>query len=106
MINDNALGDILNEYKNKSKVSETANLEIPNTSIPTTTTSIGAKLLVDALDAFKDVLSIFLAAFVFGYSLHILFMPALTFNNYIIIGVAINTIMTYIHNLIHSKNSI
>jgi len=93
MINDNVLSDILNNYKDKKDSQEK--------SIVTKKQSTTFKLLVDLFDAIWSLSSILLTSFILGFTLKLILGAHWNFFEYIIVGVAINTAMTYLHNLIH-----
>lgn len=100
MINDNVLGDRLNAHLHKP-VEE----EIPEADTITKDSNSkrqsAMQLLADSFDAIWSLISIFATAFILGFAIKTIGAFHWTFVEYMIIGVAANTVMTYVHNLIH-----
>jgi len=86
MIKNESLGNRLNEFKNKTNKSL-----LPSEAIFQT---LGVVYL-----AIQTVIK----TFVFGYGLKLLFHTDWNFWGVVCIGVGINFLLTYIHDLIHDK---
>ena len=96
MINDNVLGDRLNAYINKP--AETT----PETAKDSTIRKqLAIQVLAGLFDAIWSISSIFLTSYILGFAIRTLTGMNWTFIEYMVIGVATHTVMTYIHNLIH-----
>ena len=96
MINDNVLGDRLNAHLNKP-----AETQADTTKDFNKQRQSAIQLLADSFDAIWSLLSIFVTAFILGFAIKTIGGAHWSFVEYMIIGVAANTVMTYIHNLIH-----
>jgi hypothetical protein len=87
MIQNNSLGDRLNAFKNNPDLKIEEN--IPNSVLATFIGNVVSLLVITS----KTV--------VFGYSCKIIFNTHWNFWEVVCIGIAINFVMAYIHNLIH-----
>jgi len=95
MINDNVLGDRLNDFLNKpAETEETYKLTKPKTSL-----AINA--IANIFDALWSAATIFLTAFILGFTLKTILGTHWSGFELMVIGLATNTVMTYVHNLIH-----
>jgi len=103
MINDNVLGDRLNAHLNKPAETQT---QADTTKDSNIKRQSALQLLADSFDAIWSLLSIFVTAFVLGFAIRTISGTGWTFIEYMIIGVAVNTVMTYVHNLIHGMPKI
>jgi hypothetical protein len=88
MINDNVLGNRLNEFKRKQGSNEPP---IPNNPIFAAFSTLFTTILI----VFKTL--------VFGYGIKIIFSTDWNFWEIACIGVMINFFLTFIHDLIHNN---
>jgi|ADurb_Gel_01_Slu_FD_contig_31_55015_length_989_multi_8_in_0_out_0_2 hypothetical protein len=87
MIDNNVLGNRLNEHKQKRD-----QFQLPDNPLFAAFSTLFTSLIL----VFK--------VFVFGYSTKILFQTGWSFWEVMCIGVTINFLLTYIHDLIHKKD--
>lgn len=94
-IKNNSLSDKLNEFKNKS---------VNQSPLDEKSKEITQKnLLVDFLNPFIELFTFILKSTIFGYSLKFIFKADWNFWAILCIGLSINFVFTYIHQIVHDK---
>jgi hypothetical protein len=95
MIDNNALGDRLKDFKNKQNSSNSIPPEIQERT----------KLIEGIFTLFAGVISV-AKVFVFGYATKLIFNTDWNILGIACIGLSINFLLVYIHDLIYNDNKI
>lgn len=91
MLNDNLLENRLNQAKNNSSVSTEYITDPTNTTFFSTLSTILAAILI------------IVKAFVYGYTLKLLLATDWRWWQFVVVGISVNFILTYIYDLIRPK---
>jgi type IV secretory pathway VirB2 component (pilin) len=94
MIDNNALGDRLKDFKNKQDSSKSTPSQNP-----------GATIIDSILTIFAGIMSV-AKVFVFGYAAKLVFHTDWNLLGLVCIGLSINFLLTYVHDLIHPDNKV
>jgi len=95
-IKNSSLGDRLNDFKNKQTSSNPDNPDNPNNYLGN---------IINTFNSILILVVLFIKSFVFGYSLKLIFNTDWNFFGFLCIGLSINFLLQFIHNLIHTDNT-